>query len=155
MKENKSFLKIAIVGIIFLFIGISILPSTIGNTNSSEDYNLKIYLKPIRYVFPRIYSGNGQPVGFLAGAVNEGPESSPAFTLKFEIIKILSSDSYEFNQTQDINAQPKGQGMGFHFTWYTLIGFHFGIYEARATINVDDTNLEDNTISYYFIIIGR
>jgi hypothetical protein len=153
MKENKCFLKIAVVGIIFLFIGISFLPSTIGNSNSSEDYNLKVYIKPSRLVFPRVYYGNGQPIGFNAGASNEGPESSPPFTLKFEIIKILSKETLGYNYTYDFPFQPNGQGMGTVFTWYTLIGWHFGIYEARATINVDDTNLGDNTISYYFIII--
>lgn len=155
MKKNKCFLKIVVVGIIFLWIGLSFLPSTIGKSNSSENYNLKVDIKPLRYVFPRIYYGNGQPIGFLAGAFNEGPESSPAFTLKFEIIRILSSDSYEYNETYDINSQENGSGLSTNFIWRSLQGFHFGIFEARAIINVDDNNLEDNIISYTFIIISR
>jgi hypothetical protein len=153
MNDNKTLLKKVVFITIFLLISVSILPSAIGNPNSSQDYNLKVYLKPMRSVFPRVYYGNGQPIGFLAGAMNEGPGDSPPFALKFEIFKILSLEPYLYNTTYDFNSQPNGQGSGYVFTWYTLVGFRFGIYEARATINVDDNNTADNTKSYYFIII--
>jgi hypothetical protein len=149
MKKN-----VIIVGVFLLCMLVSV-PSVLGSFNSTGDYNLKIYIKPSRYAFPRIYYGNGQPIGFVAGAINEGPERSPAFTLKFEIIKILSKESYHYNITYDFPSQPKGQGMGTVFTWYTLIAWHFGIYEARATIDINDNNTQDNMKSYYFIIIGH
>jgi hypothetical protein len=141
-----------------LFIGISILPSTIGNSNSNGDYNLVVYLKPHRNVFPRCYGGDAQAVVFLAGTSNKGPENCTTFTLKFEIIKIFSmnhfNDSYNYNATTSFPSFGGGGGQGHYFTWYSLIDQRFAIYEARATIDVNDNNLSDNTKSYYFITIG-
>ena len=86
---NKN---VIIVGII-LFGLLGCAPLTIGNSNSNENYNLKADIEPMRYAFPRVYGGNGQPVGFIAWAINEGPNSSPACILKFEIIRILTNRS--------------------------------------------------------------
>jgi hypothetical protein len=155
MKENKRFLTGIVVGIVFLLVGISFLPSTIGNSNSDENYNLNVVLRPDSHQkhFRHIYYGNGLPIRFDAGAHNEGPESSPEFTLKFEVIKIFPKESYEYNDTADFPSMPVGPTEVHLFTWYTLEGFHFGIYEVRATIDVNDNYLLDNTEDYSIIIL--
>ncbi len=147
MKKN-----IIIVEMMLLCV-LGSLPITIGNPSSNEDYSLKVYLEPMRYSFPRVYGGNGQPVGFVAGAVNEGPENSPGFTLKFEVIGFSKNDPYDYNTTMGFNIFSPGSGQGRGFTWHTVLGSHIRIYEARVTIDVDDANPADNMISYYFITL--
>jgi hypothetical protein len=138
-----------------LLICVGVLPTTLGNHTSDANYNLEVYLTPMRSVFPRIYCGNDQPIGFMAGAVNKGPEASPPFILTFYVRSILSSYSYEYNTTMGFQSFESGGGMGRGFQWRALGGYHIAFYEVRASIDVDDANPFDNTVSFYLLTLSR
>ena len=146
--------KVILVGIILFCLLVS-LPSTIGDSKSSENYNLEVSIKPMRYAFPRIYYGNSQPIGFYAGASNLGHNTSPPFTLKFEIIRIFDNVPYNYNMTYDFDSFHAYSGESHRFIWFTVPHGHFSIYEARASISVNDNNTLDNMQSYKFIVIRR
>jgi hypothetical protein len=164
MKENKCLWKKAVVAIIFLLISVSVLPSTIGiqelkkskaDVNNSEEFNLIVSLKPTRIIFPRLYSAHLNIIGFKVDVNNEGPSNSTAMILKFEIIKVIGREPGErYNKTYNIGTIWKNQGYGYLIPWSSWLDGRFGVFEARATIDVDDTVLKDNTKSFYFILLA-
>jgi hypothetical protein len=154
MNGKKFLLKAAGVCIICLLIAMSVLPSALGNPSSNAEYNIAVLIKPLRKVFPRIIHGNGQPIGFMTTATNEGPGAAPGFPLKFEIIRHFSTETYEYNTTYDVQPLDSNTGMGYIFTTCTLIGQRVAVYEARVSVDLQDTVSGDNTASYYFITLN-
>ncbi|DAC72113.1 MAG TPA: hypothetical protein DSN98_06910 [Thermoplasmata archaeon] len=164
MKRNQYLWKEAVVTIIFLLMSLSVLPSTIGiqeikksktNAIDSEEFNMIVSLKPTRIIFPRLYSAHLNIIGFKVDINNEGPDNSTEVALKFKIIQVIGREPGEiYNVTYHYTTIWKNQGRGHLIPWYSWLNGRFGVFEARATIDVDDTVLKDNTKSFYFILLA-
>lgn len=165
MKEKNVYLKGAVISIILLFICIIVLPSTIGNQNlkksettvcNNEDFNLYVWVKPTRHIFPRIYESLYNIIGFETAVINEGPSNSTAGAVTFEIIKVIGKEpGVIYNETFSYDSLHDGEGRGKLIPWGSWMGNgggRFGVFVARVTIDIDDAILDDNTKSFYFIM---
>jgi len=120
------------------------------------NFNLEAFVRPSRKILPRIYSDHiGNTISFIAGATNNGPEDSTEAIVKFEIIKIFGKDNGQYhNETWVLGPQQPNSGSRKIKVWYphNREG-EFGIFIARTTIEVSDTNPNDNSKSFLFILI--
>ena len=121
------------------------------------DFNLEVNIKPSRKILPRIYSHHiGNTIGFISSVKNKGPEVSPGGIVEFEIVKIFGKDTGQYyNETWDFGPKQPNSGSGTVLVWYP----HnrqgkFGIFIARTTIEISDTNPNDNSKSFLFILIS-
>ncbi len=121
------------------------------------NFNLEAFIRPSRKILPRIYSDHiGNTIGFIAGATNNGPEDSTEAIVKFEIIKIFGKDTGQYhNETWVLGPQEPNTGLRKIIVWYPHNSGRriLGIFIARTTIEVSDTNPNDNSKSFLFILI--
>ena len=121
------------------------------------DFNLEAFVRPSRKILPRIYSDHiGNTIGFISGATNNGPEVSTEAIVKFEIIKIFGNDTGQYhNETWVLGPQEPNSGRRKITVWYPHNSGRrkFGIFIARTTIEVSDTNPNDNSKSFLFILM--
>jgi hypothetical protein len=155
--------KLVMVLIIMLVIT-SITPLALGtfvnkkqNTTARNDgnYNLIVSIKADRRVFPRIYS-EGITANFIVKVKNEGPNMSDAIFVNGNITRIIGRKS---GQTIPFSlaVEPLEKGISIE----KLASFvcsnpeaYFGVFIIQATLDVNDNNLDDNTASFIFFVVG-
>ena len=137
--------------------GISEIEKSSNAVCENGDFNLEAFIRPSRKILPRIYSDHiGNTIGFISGATNNGPEYSAEAIVKFEIIKIFGNDTGQYhNETWVLGPQEPNSGRRKITVWYPHNSGRgiFGIFIARTTIEVSDTNPNDNSKSFPFILI--
>ncbi|UCF11649.1 MAG: hypothetical protein JSW06_06260 [Thermoplasmatales archaeon] len=138
------------VGVICLLMLVSI-PTTIG----TEDFNIKVKVKPGRRVLPRIYSEDIW-IFFNVGVINDGPNISSAYNVEFTITSIFGQSKGKEDYREEWTWGPNlpNTGMGRYIQYFTNSRGFFEVWKAQATIDVDDANPDDDTSSFVFIVVN-
>ena len=154
---NKKLIFILIIGLLMT----GTISSIVGASESKKqsviicgngDYNLAISISSDRLIFPRVYA-EGTTAMFLVKVTNEGPNTSEAVTVNGTITRIIGKnhgESIPFSWVVD--PLKSGIGLGkLTSSWCNNQGAFFGVFKIQATININDSNLNDNTASFLFI----
>ena len=120
------------------------------------DFNLEAWIESSRKFFSHIYSSFIiNHIVFIAGVKNKESEVSTGGTVEFEIIKIFGKDTGQYyNETWDFGPIEPNKGRGKVLTCFlnNKVG-KIGVFIAKTTIKINDSNPDDNIKSFIFILI--
>jgi hypothetical protein len=138
---------------LFLMISVLFLPLVTSKNEQNDEFNLSAELEPFRKVFPRmytllvmaqfVYTYNCENGTYLGGD-----------NLTFQV-KRLADNKLIYSETIEMLPIGSSSGRGgiLDYTCYSGINRFFSLYEAKITLNVDDSDPSDNEASCYFMVI--
>lgn len=130
---------------------ILMLPTiVIAATGSNSNYNLKVQIKNTRLLY-----NSTTNLCFSVNVSNEGPNSSDNYSVRIETCLLIAygrfiRDWFKWTGVQTTYTSSPIASNDYEKTLVNCTNFGPGWYLARAIVNSNDTNLNDN-VSYCII----
>lgn len=131
-----------------------IIAQTHNPATQTGDYNLEVTLTPGRHILPRIHA-EATYATFEITVMNQGPDTSNNYTLNFYIKNLFSpKPGISYDQTWYEGTLDPNRGRGHPVTIRCICtNTLLSIYQARASIDINDNKLLDNQASFFYIVL--